>query len=151
MPLIHMVILALSIGFNWFKNRLPILAFTITSILLISMAKTTISQSIDHMKPSSISQMKSWLKEKESIGSAIHCQKLLEIYFSKHVGFEKAVFIGFHDDQHLKTLHQECKTIYSTVRLDEKWFGTSEEEILFKHNPFVNRLWSNRKIFVYKP
>lgn len=166
LPFIPFVLMWISLGWHWLMRRkrrkkntlLPSLSslsvavsqrsglyliLFISLILHIAITSILIQQ---HRQPTAIAQFKDYLIEQGAEQATLYSIPLVHFYMQQH----QKVLI----EQYMP-IHQSLPTpipspiVYSTVKLDSIKYGAPQQELVFYHNPYVNRLWSELWVYVY--
>ncbi|BDS10360.1 hypothetical protein [Aureispira anguillae] len=105
-----------------------------------------------HKSPSSISQIKQYLMDQHPTDPILVLSpRLINFYFQKHTELKKSKINCFS----LDNLEREglpdtagYTLVYSTQNIDHL-MGQKGTELMFYHNPYVNRLWSQLVLYQY--
>ncbi len=104
-----------------------------------------------HQKPSAISQISTHIMAKKEPSAVFYSKSLINYYLSRHIGLEDMVYISLEDKHLLNSNVTSGTKLFSTVAIDSSMISGLKElsKDDFYHNPYVNRLWYNMRIYTY--
>ncbi len=149
MPLLPFLVLLCTLGFFHFQqwNTKAALGLMVVGVALnLLVTGILVNQ---HRSPSAIAQLASYIHEQPASDRIIHTDRLRYFYLNSHVKLQGTPFIVGNDSTQLHEVYQQGKVLYSTERIDHWLQMAPVEEQTFFHNPYVNRLWSQVKVYKY--
>ena len=104
-----------------------------------------------HQKPSALSQITTHIMAKKEPSAVFYSKSLINYYLSRHIGLEDMVYISLEDKHLLNSNVTSGTKLFSTVAIDSSMISGLKElsKDDFYHNPYVNRLWYNMRIYTY--
>ena len=147
-PFIPFILMIFCFGFSTIKKKN--IRYLISVPLLIFLIPITSILVWQHMYPTAISQFKSSVVSSNYKDKVVYAPILVNKYIKEHKNTSDILFVNRSNYKDLKRLYNLGYTIYSTVDLNKKSYYNQLESYSFYHNPYVNRLWSNMNLYIYK-
>ena len=139
-----------SIAINTISKTKKVQILTLL-ILVVPQTYITLNLINQHKSPSAISQISSVLNKEERTKIVFFADRLKNFYFKKSCQNQNIKFINSAKltSQLANNYIKNKYTIYTFRKLNQVKYDKFEE-IYFFHNPYVNRLWSQLKIYKYE-
>ena len=150
MPILPFLIIALSVGLHYMKEKNKTLAYALYLICGFTFLFTATYLMRQHQSPSAISQVKKCLQYEITNSHVVYADGLQNYYFSKHKGLNGNYYLDFSTSiETLENLAQEGIIIMSMRELPQANNLKLIQRQTFYHNPYVNRLWSELTLYTY--
>ena len=148
-PLIPFILMFISFGIaklnkklfyvHWIKYLFFIFYIILTMVLVIQ-----------HKQPSSLVQLKTFLINYNSEGKVLYSSNLINNFVKQHNGSEKIKFLTNNNFKMIKNYYSLNYSIFSTQKITDDLKMNLINVKSFYHNPYVNRLWPQLKLYEYK-
>ena len=148
LPILLIFFIIVTIGVEFILSKKSRALNIITVLFILSLAQITANLTIDHKKPTAVSQLKDYLINKNRVDTIISTP-LINFYLKTHDVDARYINIFNNDELDKLDLNRTASNImivgnFNQLPFDEYKITSSKT---YYHNPYVNRMWSKIETF----